>query len=88
MFLIKLSKHDSQIPGENFKPFWSMLSKRVTKNTPSLSPLSKHDGLRDIGHIMSIRNLRLSVSSVTVSYLIHYDSLLQNATDIITKYDS
>ena len=77
MFLIKLSKHDSQIPGKNFKPFWS-----------TLSPLSKHDGLRDIGHIMSIRNLRLSVSSVTVSYLIHYDSLLQNATDIITKYDS
>ena len=29
----------------------------------------------------------LVVNSVTVSYLIHYDSLLQNATDIITKRD-
>ena len=26
--------------------------------------------------------------SVTVLYLIRYDSLLQNATDIIIKYDS
>ena len=25
---------------------------------------------------------------VVVSYLVHYDTLLQNATDIITKYDS
>ena len=25
---------------------------------------------------------------VTASYLVHYDSLLQNATDIITKFDS
>ena len=33
---------------------------------------------------MSIGNLILGVNSVTVSYLIHYDSLLQNATDIIT----
>ena len=30
----------------------------------------------------------MGVNSVTVSYLIHYDSLLQNATDIITKSDS
>ena len=37
---------------------------------------------------MSIRNLILGVSSVTVSYLIHYDSLLQNPTDIITKCDN
>ena len=28
------------------------------------------------------------VNSVTVSYLIHYDSLLQNATDITTKCGS
>ena len=33
-------------------------------------------------------NLILVVNSVTVSYLIHYGSLLQNATDIITKCDS
>ena len=37
---------------------------------------------------MSIENLILGVSSVTVPYLIRYDSLLQNATDIITKCDS
>ena len=36
---------------------------------------------------MSIRNLILNINSVTVSYLIHYDSLLQNAIDIITKCD-
>ena len=37
---------------------------------------------------MSIRNLIFSVNSVTVSDLICYDSLLQNATDVITKCDS
>ena len=37
---------------------------------------------------MSIGNLILGVHSVTVSYLIRYASLLQNATDIITKCDS
>ena len=36
---------------------------------------------------MSIDNLILGVNSVTVSCLIYYDSLLQNATDIITKCD-
>ena len=30
----------------------------------------------------------MGVNSVSVSYLIRYDSLLQNATDIITKCDS
>ena len=37
---------------------------------------------------MSIRNLIFGVSSVTVSDLIRYDSLSQNATDVITKCDS
>ena len=36
---------------------------------------------------MSIRNLILSIKSVTVSYLIGYDSLLQNAICITTKRD-
>ena len=36
---------------------------------------------------MSIRNLIFGVNSVTVSDLIRYDSLLQNATDVITKSD-
>ena len=55
----------------------------------SPSPLlSKDEGLSDIGHSIRIENLILEANSVTVSYLIHYDSLLQNATDIITIYDS
>ena len=37
---------------------------------------------------MSIGNLILSANSVTVSCFIHYDSLLQNATDVIKKCDS
>ena len=37
---------------------------------------------------MSIRNLIFGVNSVTVSDLIRYDSLLQNATDAITKCDN
>ena len=37
---------------------------------------------------MSNGNLIYGVSSVTVSCLIHYNRLLQNATDIITKCDS
>ena len=65
-----------------------MLSGRVTKIPLPFTPLYKDKGLRDIGHIMSIENLILGVSSVVVSYLIRYDSLLQNATDIITKCDS
>ena len=35
---------------------------------------------------MSTGNLIWGVNSVTVSYLIRYHSLLQNATDIITKW--
>ena len=93
-----------QISGKNSKLLWSMLSGRVTK-VPSLSPpLSKDEELREIGHIMSIGNLILGVSSATVSYLIHCDSFLQNGTEVyykmrqlfyykmrrrfITKYDS
>ena len=60
----------------------------MTNIPPPFSPLSKDEGLRDIGHSMSIGNLILSVNIVTVSYLIHYDSLLQNATDVITKCGS
>ena len=37
---------------------------------------------------MSIGNLYLSDNSVMVSCFIHYDSLLQNATDVIKKCDS
>ena len=55
------------------------------KYVPPSPPLSNDEGLRDIRHSMSIRNLTSGVNSVTVSYLIHYDSLIQNATDVITK---
>ena len=41
-------------------------------------------GLKDFGYSMSV----MGVISVTVSYLIHYDSLLQYATDILAKCDS
>ena len=62
-----------------------MLSGRVTKIPPPFPLLSKYEGLRDTGHIMSIGNLILGVNSVAVSYLIRYDSLLQNATANLLK---
>ena len=54
------------------------------KYIPPSPPLYKDKRLRE----MSTGNLILVFNSVTVSYLIHYDSLLQSATDIITKCDS
>ena len=69
-----------QISDQNFKTFCSIRKGRVTKVPPPSPPLSKYEGLTDIGHSMSIGNLILGVNRVTVSYLIHYDSLLQNAT--------
>ena len=42
----------------------------------------------NIGYSISIRNLIFGVNSVTVLYLILYDSLLENAADVITKCDS
>ena len=62
---------------ENSKSFWSMYLGTGTKIHPSSPPLFKIEVLRDIGHSMSIRNLILGVNSVTISYLINYDSLLQ-----------
>ena len=63
-----------------------MRSGRVTKIHPSLYlSLSKDEGLKNIGHSMSIINLVFGVSSITVSYFIRFDSFLQNATDVITK---
>ena len=58
------------------------------KYDPSFPPLSKDEGLTNIGHSMSTGNLIWGVNGVTVSCLIHYDRLLQNATDVITKCDS
>ena len=61
------------------------------KYAPPSPPLSKDEGLENIGHSMSIRNLIFGVNSVTVSYLIRYHSLwrfLQNTTNVILKCDS
>ena len=75
-----------KISHENCKPFWSTLSwKKEKKIPPPSPPLSKDNVLKDIGHIMSIENLILGVNSVTVSYLIHYDSLSQNPTAILLQ---
>ena len=58
--------------------------RKSDQNTPLLAPPHfKVDVLRDTGNSMSIGNLILSVSSATVSYLIHYDSLLQNTTVLL-----
>ena len=44
--------------------------------------------IKAVGNGMSIGDLILDVNGVTVLYLIRYNSLLQNVTDIITKSDS
>ena len=64
-----------------------MRSGRVKKSTRPSPRLPKQEILRDIEYSMSIGNLVRGVNSVTVSYLIRYDSLLQNATDTIRKCD-
>ena len=76
-----------QVSGKNPNPFWSAQEEWLKYTCPS-TPLSKEEGLKDIGHNMSIANLILVVNSVMVSYLICYNSLLQNATDVTTKCDS
>ena len=40
--------------------------------TPPSPPLTEEEKLRDIAHSINIEKLILGVSSVTVSYLIHY----------------
>ena len=52
----------------------------MRKIIPPSTPLSKDEVLKDIGHIISMENLTLGVNSATVSYLMHYDTLLQNET--------
>ena len=69
-----------QISDKNSKLFWNVRSERVTKTSPPSPPLSKDEGLRDIGHSLRIGNLIMCVNGVTVSYLVHYDILLQNTT--------
>ena len=63
-----------------------MLSGKKRKITLPLPPVSKDEVLKDIGYIMSIGNLILGVNNFTVSFLIHYDSLSQNATEVIATH--
>ena len=59
------------------------MSRESDKNAPA-RPLRSLK-TKDIGHGMNIESLNLGVYSVTISYLIRYDSLLQSATDFIAK---
>ena len=76
-----------EISGKNSMLFWNMRSGSVTNIHPFLPSTIWIERLRNIGHSMSIGNLIWGVNSVMV-YLIHYDSLSQNATDVITKCNS
>ena len=63
------------------------LPREAKKNTLFFSlPHSKDELIQSTGHSMSIGNL-IIFYSVMVSYLIRYNSLLQDATVIITKFD-
>ena len=79
--------------GSNFRQkFQAVLEyafRECDENIPILPPpFSKDEALKNVEHSMSIRNLIFGFNSVSVSYLIPYDSLLQNTTDVITKCDS
>ena len=86
MLIIKFCQHGSNFR-QKFQAVLEYEFRESCKNIP-LPPLSKDEGLNKIEHSMSIKNLIFGVNSVTVSDLIRYDSLLQNATDVITKCDS
>ena len=58
------------------------------KYTLPSPPPTKDEELKNIEYKMGIRYLIFSVNSVTVSYFTRYDSLLQNAADVVTKFDS
>ena len=76
-----------QISSEISTPFEVCVLGEWQKCTLPSPPFTKDERLGDIEHSVSIGNLIWDVNSVTVSYLTCYDSLLQNATDIITKRD-
>ena len=73
--------------GSNFRQkFQAVLEyafRKRDKNNPLSPSLYKDKGIRDIGHSMSIGNLILDVNIATVSYLIHYESLLQIETILL-----
>ena len=63
----------------------------MTPNDPkfcikkSLDTVFKDEGLSGIRQGTIIKNLVLANNSITISYFIHYDSLLQNVTDVYYK---
>ena len=82
--LSALFKYQAKIP--NRSGIW--VQGVWQKYTPPSPLLSKDEGLKNIGHSMSIKNLIFGANRVTTSDLIRCDSLLQNPTDVITKCDS
>ena len=74
-----------QISDKKLKPFWNMLLEGVKKIPPPSTPLFRDDESRDTGRVMNIANLILDLNSVTVSYLLHCDGLLQNTTAILSQ---
>ena len=62
--------------------------------TTEIHPLSNGEGLRTNGYKMTDHGTRhkkmkfWETIAIVLSYLVHYNNLLQNATDIITKCDS
>ena len=70
MLIMKFCYHDSNFRGK-FKGVLEYAFRESDKKyTPPSPPLSKEEGLKNIRHSMSIRNLIFGVTSVTVSYLI------------------
>ena len=62
------------------------MSRENDKNAPVPSTLLSIDKeVKEIGHSMGIGNTILGINSVTISYLIRYESLLENATDILLQ---
>ena len=84
MLIMKFCYHGSNFR-RKFQAVLEYAFRESDKNAPLPPLLSKDEALKNIGHSMSIRNLIFCVNSVTVSYLIRYDSLLQIATNVITK---
>ena len=82
MFPMKFCYYGSNFR-QKFQAILEYVFRESTKYTRPSPSHSKDERLKDIGHSMSIGNLILNVCSATVSHLIHYDSLLQNVTDLL-----
>ena len=85
---MKVCYHHSNFR-QKFQAVLEYAFRECDKNTalPCLRSLKTKE-VRDIRYSIRIGNLIVGFNSVKVSCLIHYDTLLQNATDIITKCGS